>query len=131
MHQRAPKTRVLPGPLSGPWTPAERTSRSWCALCAHDARSARKNTFFNLKIWFFKLNNTFFESDRLAALYKPHPLSHFLPLQKRKMFDEGTNQSNTCPPYSAFKSICEGPKYILTWTQLQRCGQTYFLSLFH
>ena len=26
LHQRAPKTRVLPGPL-GPWTPAERTSR--------------------------------------------------------------------------------------------------------
>ena len=39
-----------------------RASRSWCALCA-------QNTFFHLKIcFFFKLNNTFFESDRLAAL---------------------------------------------------------------
>ena len=38
------------------------------ALRARDARSARKNTFFHLKICFFKLNNTFFESDRLAAL---------------------------------------------------------------
>ena len=40
------------------------------ALRAHDARSAHKNTFFYLKIWFFKLNNIFFESDRLAALRK-------------------------------------------------------------
>ena len=31
-------------------------------------RALRKNTFIHLKIWFFKLNNTFFESDRLAAL---------------------------------------------------------------
>ena len=38
------------------------------ALRARDARSAHKNTFFYLKIWFFKVNNTFFESDRLAAL---------------------------------------------------------------
>ena len=28
----------------------------------------RENPFFNLKICFFKLNNMFFESDRLAAL---------------------------------------------------------------
>ena len=40
-------------------------------LRTHDTRSARKNTFFHLKIWFFKLNNTFFESDRLAALHTP------------------------------------------------------------
>ena len=53
MHQRAPKTRVLPGPLSGPWTPAERTSRFALVMRAH---SARKNTFFHLKIFFLKLN---------------------------------------------------------------------------
>ena len=29
---------------------------------------ARKNAFFSPKFFFFKLNNTFFESDRLAAL---------------------------------------------------------------
>ena len=57
LHQRAPKTRELPGPLRGPWTPAERT-----------LRFARKNIFFHLKICFFKLNNTFLESDRLEAL---------------------------------------------------------------
>ena len=69
MHQRAPKTRELPGPSSGPCTPAERTSRSWCAL-------RPQKYFFNLKICFFKLNNTFFESDRLAALHVWHHLAH-------------------------------------------------------
>ena len=46
------------------------------ALCARDARFAlmmraprAKILFFTSKICFFKLNNTIFESDRLAALF--------------------------------------------------------------
>ena len=40
-------------------------------LCARDARSACKNPFFHLKM-FFKLNNTFFESDRQLCASLQH-----------------------------------------------------------
>ena len=61
LHLFAPKTRVLPGPLSGPWTPAElqdfANSRSWCALLHSWCVLPRKNTFFHLKICSFFLSS--------------------------------------------------------------------------
>ena len=67
LHQRAPKTRVFPDP-----------GRKDFVLRAHDARSARKNTFFSPQICFFKLNNTFFLNDRLAAMqFAPSPSLFF------------------------------------------------------
>ena len=51
MHQRAPKTRVHPGPL-GPWTPADRTSRSWCAPRANILFFTSKYAFYyKIQFW--------------------------------------------------------------------------------
>ena len=79
MHQRAPKTRVLPGPL-GPWTPAERTSRS-SKMRAPDLKiyfySESKYavlwrkiqiTEISPKYSFWDHSNTVFDSQRLAGL---------------------------------------------------------------
>ena len=56
LHQRAPKTRELPGPLSGPWTPAERTSRFALVMRASRAKMlffSPKNMFFSSSIILF------------------------------------------------------------------------------
>ena len=69
LHQRAPKTRVFPGPE----TLAERTS---CFALVMRAPCAK--ILFSPQICFFKLNNTFFLNDRLAAMqFAPSPSLFF------------------------------------------------------
>ena len=51
MHIWALKTQKLPGPLSGPWTPAAN-----CSLCSHDSASLTRLCFatsatFGLRTW--------------------------------------------------------------------------------
>ena len=59
LHQRAPKTRVFPDP-----------GRKDFVL--------RARTFFSPQICSFKLNNTFFLNDRLAAMqFAPSPSLFF------------------------------------------------------
>ena len=63
LHQRAPKTRVFPDP-----------GRKDFVLCALRAQKY----FFSPQICFFKLNNTFFLNDSLAAMqFAPSPSLFF------------------------------------------------------
>ena len=67
LHQRAPKTRVFPGP-----------GRKDLMLRARDVRSRVQKYFFSPQICFFKLNNTFFLNDRVAAMqFAPSPSLFF------------------------------------------------------
>ena len=73
-----------------------------------------KNPFFHQKIWFFKLNNTLFESDRLAALdcmWQPSNECHIDPVTAMIL-----------PSLSEFRENLSsvallGQLYVMVWLQ--------------